>query len=690
MSWYKDVYRRNVIDMHIADWDDRFLSEFDSQKYVEMLVLAQVKSAVVYAHSHVGHCYYPTKVGHMHRGLKGRNLLGEVIDLCHKNGISVVVYYSVIFDRLAYDNNPDWRLLFANGKAVAEKNNRHGLCCPNSPYRDYVVAHAEEICKNFDFEGIRFDMTFWPCVCYCSHCQKRFDREVGGELPKIINWLDPKWVSLQRKREKWLVDFAGLVTSAVRRIKSEVSVEHQSSTYPLNWHYGVTVELAKQSDFLQGDFYGDALQGSFVRKLFYNLSENLPYGFETSFSIDLGNHTAMKSKELLMTKVYASLSDAGAFVFIDAIDPVGTLNRAVYERMGEIFDETKVYEQYLGGNPCQDVAIYLSTESKCDFADNGKAVMEENDYLQHSTKAPHVDGCINVCKSLINSHIPFGVITKRNIKNLSQYQILVLPNVLMMDDDEVEAIREYVRSGGNLYASKYTSLITKDGIKKDDFLLADLFGVSYSGETKENFTYIAPAERMNNLFSGYSRKYPLGISGPQITVKTKENTKILGKIVLPYTDPADTTQYASIHSNPPGIDTNYPAVVFNQYGKGKVIYVTGDIENTDLHRDTFINLIRLLSNSFTFEADAPKSVEITAFLQEDKKRYIINLVNFQKELPNIPVDDIKIKVRLGNRTVKRLIKLPDEKELSYKINVGNIEFTSPKLETFLMFALEYK
>ena len=42
----------------------------------------------------------------------------------------------------------------------------------------------------FDFEGIRFDMTFWVNVCYCEHCRRRFAEEAGGEIldanPKAV------------------------------------------------------------------------------------------------------------------------------------------------------------------------------------------------------------------------------------------------------------------------------------------------------------------------------------------------------------------------------------------------------------------------------------------------------------------------------------------------------------------------
>jgi len=683
--WYERAYRRNVVDMHIGDWEERFLSQFDAEKYVEMLRLAQVQSAVVYAQSHVGLCNYPTQVGQMHRGLRGRNVLAEVIQGCHRHGISVVVYCSVIFDRWAYDNHADWRVIRADGWEAAQ-GSRHGLCCPNSPYRNYAAALAEEICRQFEFEGMRFDMTFWPAVCYCRHCQERFAAEVGGDLPRVINWEDPRWVRFQRRREDWLVEFARLLTGTVKRLRPQVSVEHQASTYIGGWQLGVTERLARENDFLQGDFYGDGLQGSFARKLFYNLSENLPYGFETSVSVDLGNHTAMKPVELLRAKAFASLADGGAFVFIDAIDPVGTLRPAAYERMGRIFGETKLYERYLGGALCQDVGVYLSTESKCDFADNGKRV--EDPHL--SGRMPHLEAALSVCESLISNHVPFGVVTKRNLDELSRHQIVVLPNVLMIDAEEVQALRHYVEAGGALYASKYTSLITQEGNRQRDFLLGDLFGVSYVGETRGGFTYVAPLANTQHLFPGYSERYPLGLNSSQLIVEARPGTQVLGRIVLPYTDPADTSHFASIHSNPPGIATDYPAVVLNRFGRGAAVYVAGELESAEPHRETFLNLLTLLGPKLSYQAKAPKSVELTMFHQQEKRRFIISLVNFQKELPNIPVSGIKVRVRVNGKRVKRLLLLPEEKQWAYEINDDYAEFLLPELETLLMLALEYE
>jgi alpha-L-fucosidase len=140
-KWYEQAFRRAVIDMHITDDDERFMSRFDAGTYVEMLKLARARSAVVYAHSHVGLCYFPTKVGRMHAGLRGRDILREVIDHCRENGIYVDVYLSAIFDTWAYRQHPDWRIIDAHGNEAAA-HSRYGICCPNSPYRKYIAALA--------------------------------------------------------------------------------------------------------------------------------------------------------------------------------------------------------------------------------------------------------------------------------------------------------------------------------------------------------------------------------------------------------------------------------------------------------------------------------------------------------------------------------------------------------------------
>jgi hypothetical protein len=539
------------------------------------------------------------------------------------------------------------------------------------------------MCTTYPLDGIRFDMTFWPAVCYCSHCQQRFRDETGQELPRVIDWADPAWVSFQRKREEWLVDFATLATRTAREAKPGISVEHQSSTYILDWQIGVTDALAACNDFLQGDFYGGALQGTVARKLFWNLSPAKRYGFETGVCTSLENHTNVQPLERLTARACAALADDGAMVFIDGVDPVGTVNPTVYRRWRTVSEQASRYDPFRGGELLQDVGVYLSTVSKFDPADNGKSPNDPS----LSRRQPHIEALMSACRSLVAHHVPFGVISRRNLDRLSNYQAIILPDVLMMSEEEARAFRDYVAGGGKLVASKHTSLVRADGVKQSDFMLADVLGVSYAGETTETYTYASPVPGWEHLLVDFSAAHPLGLSQTQIVVTPHSGTQVLASIVLPYTDPRDSDRYASIHSNPPGIPTDHPALVLNRYGLGQTIYAAGAVEHA-VEYGILPGLLRLLDLRPSVEVDTPSSVEVTLFQQPENRRFVVNLVAFEVEPPNTPVHDISLRVDLRGAGPKRVALVPEDVELKHHLEGRHLVFQVPEMRTFAMVVID--
>jgi len=697
-KWYQHSYRRNLVDMHIDDWDDSFLSKLDPKTYVEMLKIADVQSAMVYANSHIGLCYWPTKHGQMHRGLRGRDFLGEIIELCHKEGLDVVVYYTLIFDNWAYDHDPSWRIQYDGGIGSRDTPvlGRYGIVCPNNAgYRAWTEAQVADFCTNYQFEGIFFDMTFWPGVCYCAACRQRHASEVGGEMPITINWQDPQWVAFQRKREEWLVEFAAFATGLARKHQPGVSVQHNCSTLTAPWLFAATLGLRDHNDFISGDLYGGFGEQSFICKLYRSISLNQPFEYMTSRCYpNLRDHTTVKSKEMLEVHTYLAMAHGGAFFFIDAIDPAGTLHARVYETMGEIFAKSKHYEPYLGGELCQDVAVYFSLDSKMDFADNGKYANTI------PTTIPHLDAALGAARTLRENHIPFGVISRNNLKGTTGYQVIVLPNVLAISEEEARALRSFVEQGGALYASGNTDLT----------YVSDVFGVSTEGEASEMVTYITPTPRGRDLLAGVDPNLPLSIfaptatpvasifeplptSGRQVKARAVNQEEVMATLTLPYTDPEDGRKIASIHSNPPGIATDYASVVYRRFGKGKVVWVAAPLEAAvqQPHKDAFAHMIRALAGAaFSFEADAPPAVEVTVFHQPDRKRYLVNVVNEQELLPPIPVFNVSVRVRMDGKRATRAALLPAESALPFEMKGDYAEVLVPRLDIFQMLLLEYE
>ena len=199
MKWYEACYRRHLLDMHIDDWSEEFLSEFSPEEYVRLLKKANVQTAMIYLQSHLGLCNWPTETARMHQHFADKpDEIKRLIDLCRASGIKVVGYYSLQFNTWAHDEHPDWRMREENGLSCRESDGgqRYGLVCSNHDgYREFVFRQIDEMLAYFDLDGIFFDMLFWEHVCYCPSCRRRYLRERGRELPKqgactAEEWLD--------------------------------------------------------------------------------------------------------------------------------------------------------------------------------------------------------------------------------------------------------------------------------------------------------------------------------------------------------------------------------------------------------------------------------------------------------------------------------------------------------------------
>ncbi|MFH1615473.1 MAG: alpha-L-fucosidase [Planctomycetota bacterium] len=724
-SGVRQCIRHIIIDNHVPDWHPDFMSKFDPANYVEMLKLAKAQLTLVYCHSHAGQCFYPSKYGHMHKGLKGRDVVGDIVKLCRKEGISPIAYYSVVFDNVAYINHPDWRIRVL--KTWNEYyHTRYGLCCPNMPeYRAYAIGHVDEIMRTYDFDGMFTDMTFWGFVCYCDHCQQRYKQEYGKSIPEVVNWFDPEWVKFERARNRWMVEFIRDLRAAVKTAKPDAIYGPQYAGLMGPWLQGFPIEEADYVDYVIGDCYAHRAQQSITCKTFYNLLDSHAFQFAVPRCLHVSDHVTQKSDAYLEAQLFLAIAHNGSLKVIDGINPDGTLERDVYEYIGKVFEKTIPYEKYLGGKHCCDIAVYYSFESRVNFAYNG-CPMHNQDIFWLSSR-PHVEAVRNAGRYLQQAHLSYTVITKRRLSEIreNKHQLLILPEVLMMDSEEADAVRQYVHNGGAVYASGQTSLTTKDGNRLNDFMLADVFGVSYDGEhiidpaaTKEAKSITFDGTRgakegklgflkpIDKRFADWIKPQPvLSFHGQLIKLKNK-TASVLATIALPYTDPdvnyIEDGGFASIHSNPVGPDTGSPGLVINKYGKGTAIYSVGKIEvpYSLANRTAFTELIRLLlQKPVHFESDCHPVVEITAFDQPENNRMILNFLNFPASEEtsfsmdaNQPLFDLPFKVKVPyGKKVQNVFLLPKRENLAYTTQAdGYISSRLPELEIFQMVSVEYK
>lgn len=681
--WYAKSFRRNLVDMHIDGWNPEFLSQFDPQAYFECLRAAKIQSTMIYLQSHVGLCNWDSQSGRTHPAFIGDNKVRRLIDLCHGAGMDVVGYYSLIYNNVAYESHPEWRMLNARGYPSRNDSSmsfmqggRYGLVCPNNmEYRAFVKAQFEEMLAAYPLEGVFLDMTFWPMVCYCPACRKRFADEVGGDIPRTVDWSDPAWCAFQKKREEWLNEFAFYTTGLLKQMQPGLTVEHQFSTMHQTWRFGVNEGVGRASDYAGGDLYGGHYQESFICKFYYEQTENQPFEYMTSrCDPGLRDHTTTKALEALKLHNYLTLAHHGACLFIDAIDPRGTLNPAVYDTLGIVFGESMPYEPFLKGRMVSDVAIYFNFESKMDV--HAPARGAEAPELHNA----QLDSTVGASMALFDRNYLYTVLSNSRQDRIFDKRVVIVSEAAFLSEEEVETFARYVEEGGALYISGST-----------DFRLAKrLLGLEFVGWTDENITYFSPTAAGQPYFGGqYTADYPLCYQGVMARVRNPQGHPVLATVTLPYTLPSDTTRFASIHSNPPGVKTDMPALVHGRVGKGQVIWSAApfEVNPQKAHKAVFASLIDALYGlPPRIETTAPSFIEFTLFEDEEDGCLYLHCVNVQEHVPMVPVPDFSVKLRIDG-PVSAVERLPGEEPVPFTREADGVSLTVRDVGIFSMYRI---
>jgi len=699
--WNRKSLRRILIDTQIPDWDPEFLAHYDVVKAFDACVAAGADSVMVYFQSHTGLCNWPSASGTQHTAFEGRDLVAETLDIAKQYELPVCAYYSVNFNNQAWLEHPDWRLqpagagMIGGGLLVRE---RYGICCFNHPdYRKFVDQQINEILTGYEVEALFYDMVWWMGVCLCDHCRDRLRKEDSIEIPQTINWLDPHWCRFQAARERWLTEFAHGLRDHARRLNPGISVYHNFALAMMNWTRGISFDSAAAHDFLGGDFYGGRDEQLVISKLMLNLSESRPVEFMTTVTENLAEHESLKSPESLAQTSLAASATASAMLMICGIDPDGGLNEAAFDHIRQAFNARRPWDGELGGEPLEQIAVYFSDDSKMSFAENGLPIAASQQ--RPPVEYPHFTALRGACKKLQRAHLPFGVITCKQLKELNRYPVIVLPDVLRMSLEEVDAFRAYVNAGGHLYASRYTSLTQTDGSRHQDFMLADLFGCHFEALEPGRMVYLDPKDKLASIAIEPQRFLCQNIAADDNTglIRLKPLSgapaaNVLATLNVPYAHPShgsvEGKDWASIHSSPPWTDTGLPALVSHRVGKGRVVYSAADIESGDgaAHERLFIALMRdLLPCPPSFEVDVHPSVWVTAFDQPDRCRIVLSLLNYADELPVVTGQArITMNPPEGYRFTG-LTELPGKQSL--RIQLDDKGALLAELESFGMFAM---
>ena len=607
-SWYATNTRRIHMDFHTLDVrPDRVIKRFNAEAYAKTLHDAHVNSLVTFAKGHHGYSYYDTELGTKHPGLPdGTDMLGEITAACHARDIAVSAYYSVGWLTTVEKEHPEWMERDSLGRKVGtsgvEKTDGWNLVCLRSPYLGSVVLpELREIAGNYDLDGVWIDI-IENQPCYSKWCTKAYAKTHNGN---------------SYPNHEAAIEFAAETRRmAVAVMRSSVKVEGFDKSFTFNTA-GRDPRVSDLVDYHSIETHPGATwhQGAWTHALLtmkYLRRTGKPYESTTSRFIHGWGGWDDQPVANMLAVASRIMANGGAINLGDQTYPEGTLDTALYERIGEVFDTIRRRERWALGAEAYPEAAILTAPFDI--------------YAIYGQDPTQLDPYLGAAKALSEHHWGFSLVSEEDGglgEKLSEYAVVVVPKPNDLSPATLALLDAYVRDGGRVL------LTESDPAAALPPALARLAGVYDAGASAYSNGYLA----LDASVAEDIRRSSLLVPSTFRQVAPAD-ARTLATLVEPLIEPRPEELFFFRHGelSPPGDSTDYAAVTYHRVGRGEVVYVAAPIFEAYLTQhqwylgDVADRLLTSLELPRAVRVEAPRSVEVT--LTEKDDHLVVHLVNY--------------------------------------------------------------
>ena len=354
------------------------------------------------------------------------------------------------------------------------------------------------------------------------------------------------------------------------------------------------------------------------------------------------------------------LASGGRPYFGDDSYPSGNPDPAVYQVYGGVNRRTAELEPFVRGVvPVKEIAVLLSADSLW----SALPLNPPREWMG----APSSPGVAGAHKALVEEHAQFAILNSENlVETLSQYKALAIPEQVILNARECEAIRHFVRAGGSLIVTGETGTRDASNHPLDDFSLADVLGIRLLGRAESRRAFLrAPASLTEFGIPQMDVQAP----GGYLRIETTAAKSLID--LVPPTGPKQA----------PGGAPSGPGVTLNQFGQGKAIYCAVRLfagyhqEGTPVLRKLAAWMLHLAhppEHRAILVDNAPADVEVT--LNSRGPDTFLHLINFtgdkrfaggQRLQDFSPVNGIRVRVACGAKP-KRIVLAPEKKAVAFE------------------------
>ncbi len=621
---------------------------FSKEQFQNALKAGHVNSITVFSKCHHGWSYHPTQVNEMHPQLDF-DLLGAQLEACKEIDVNAPVYISAGYDEKEYLKRPEWRWCYSPNKEDMEEYNKevhfHTLCF-NTGYLDFLCEQIEEVMVKYNPCGIFLDIIA-PRVCYCDKCVSdmnalSLDVESAEDREKFAQIVFNKYL------EK--------TNNAVRKHSETATIFHNSGHVPKGDYRYIDKNSHLELESLPTGGWGYdhfPLSAAYVR----TVKDKDYLGMTGKFHHSWGEFGGYKHPNALIYETALSVANGAGCSIGDQMHPLSEMNMATYNLIGKAYALIEEKEPWLiDAVNLADIAV-LSAEA--------------------TTQNRDVKADIGANRMLLENHFLYNFIDET--ADLSDYKLLILPDVSGYSPEMTEKIKEFSQNGGKIIA-------TGDSIVKDSKFILD-FGAEYQGKNEFNPTYFIPEFETVNGKTEYIMRCDFN--------KFKANDgEIVAFMQNPYFN--RTLEHFCSHAHTPNNpDDNFHGAVIN----GNIAYIGWDIFTAYANhghlcfKELFTYIIKkMMGDEITVIANIPDKAVLTYTKQEKENRNILHLLfahttvrgkNTEVIEDTVPLYNVKCSVKCDKKpTLIRLV--PSDESLDFSFVDGRAEFTVPQVNTHQM------
>jgi hypothetical protein len=653
-------FRHIHLDFHTSPLVPDIGKDFDPENFITTLQNAYVNSIAVFAKCHHGMSYYPTKVGIKHPHLD-RDLLGEMVEACKRAGIRITVYITVVWDEYMATHHPEWRQVAEDGKLVGRAPLSAELfewqyLCMNTPYINYVVEHTQEILNSYDIDGIFFDIIVQtPCLCrYCQEGMRKEELNSGSLADRERYSLQVAERCMQRLSKLVWEHNPELSVFFNSRMRFDTERKDSSLTeaqYYSHWE----IESLASGQWGYSHF-------PIAARFFQTLGKDIA-GQTGRFHTSWGDFGALKNRAALEYECFRILASGCKCIVGDQLYPRGTLDPAIYQRIGEVYEQVARKEQW-----CRQVTPQVEIGVINTGSDSHIAVSKIDEA---------------VMRIFLETQYQFEFLDVQS--DFEKYPLLILPDVIRLTPALQQKLEAYLAQGGKLLLSYHSGLM-----KDTDQFGLDL-GVEFRGEHEYTPSYIRCTDRLSDRIEAMD--HVMYDASTQVVLQ--EKTEALAYIVAPYFN--RTWEHFCSHQHaPPDKVTQHPAVT----RKGNVIYIASAIFGAYIehgyrpYREIVRNCIELLLPQKLIRSDLPTTAEVT--LMQQQNRLILHILHYLPQRTCRRIDLLEEVIPLYNQHVSIKVErqpatvylAPEQQELTFTYSDGYVHFTVPEICGHQMVVIE--